>query len=474
MPVIGTQDYLQFQRNLIAESAAIYQRATAIENRVSRERQAQQAQSAQQQNQAANMAMALKRLAFDQDVQKARESYQDKTLSIQNKRIQMEQQLNTSRLGLEAVKLQTAELQRDALQSQLDQAKQRSANVVGLMKNYQTLLAARQPGEDGTVDQQAVNKASLDLLSAAILDPEAAGQLTSGLGVAGMTGLLPKEMQGLKIQDLTATIDKKRAEAAQLGAPVVPKTADEVAKVTWLEKQSEQFVQRHAQMTAAGYGTFSGVKQVREAKENYYKSNWREANMVNQQINNIRTAGLLSDLDMNALLEKEAIMGGTGDAVLERAKGKVSEQEGASAEAKKTTIAAIETLRGIRANVVAKAAGYDLIEGMMARREQVVRTVLNDVWADKKDSPNWATEITNEANATLKVGDDQWSNVLNDPDIMSATANYRADLNPNGKTWEATAATINQRLHQLGLDSQTRRYITEMIKTTHPSFHLIK
>lgn len=470
MPVIGINDYLNFQRNLIAESNTILNRATAIENRVSSERQQQQAMAMQQKNQSANMAMALKRLSFEERAQAAREKYNNKTLKLQRERLTMQKSLNDENLKLQAVKLQTAEFERDALKMQLDSAKARGQNVAGIMQKYQGLLAARKPGEDGSTDADTINKAALDLMSSAMADPQAAEEFSRGLGVAGITGLLPEDMAPLSTRKIMAEVEAKRASLL----PEAPKTTDEVAKVTWLEKQSDQFVQRHANMTVAGYGTFSGVKQVRDAKDSFYETNWRDAGLVTQEINTIRAAGLLSNIDINNLLLKEAVMSPEGDGGFERSQQKVANMDVANEEARAATMNALKRLRGVRASVVARASGFDLIEGMMARRETQVRSVLNDVWSDKKDQPGWATVINTEASAVLKEGDEQWNNVLNDPDLMAATANYRADPNPNSDTWTATASTINARLSQLGLDKSTRRYIVEMIKATHPAYHLIK
>ncbi|NIN94908.1 MAG: hypothetical protein GTO49_07980, partial [Anaerolineae bacterium] len=66
--------------------------------------------------------------------------------------------------------------------------------------------------------------------------------------------------------------------------------------------------------------------------------------LVNRQINNIRAAGLLGVVDVDAILTQEAILSPSGDAVMERSRAKVADAEGVSQQAKKTTLAALEAL----------------------------------------------------------------------------------------------------------------------------------
>ncbi|NIN94909.1 MAG: hypothetical protein GTO49_07985, partial [Anaerolineae bacterium] len=166
----------------------------------------------------------------------------------------MQKQLNDENSKLQAVKLQSAELERDALKMQVDRARARGQNVVGIMQKYQALLAARKPGEDGTTDAEAINKAALDLMSSAIVDPEAAAEFSKGIGVAGLTGLLPEGLAPLSAQKLMAEVEAKRVAAL----PTAATPSDELAKLNWLDKRSDQFVQKHAQMSVAGFGTFAG------------------------------------------------------------------------------------------------------------------------------------------------------------------------------------------------------------------------
>jgi hypothetical protein len=469
MPVIGQDDYLQFQRNLIAESQVILGRATAIENRVSQERQAQAARQQQEQSQAANMALALKKLAFDEQVQKARESYNNQTIQLQRDRLKMQQNLQDEQMKLSKVKLTTAELERDALQVQVNRTKSRGENVVKMMKSYQNLLAARRGGAEGqAADPQAVNKAALDFMASAMVDPGAAEEFSKGMGVAGLSGLLPEDMAPLSARNLMSQIEERRASLV----PEQPKPAAKVAQLNWLEKQQKNFVQKHAQMTVPGYGTFAGTQSVVDAKEDYYKSNWREAQLVNQQVGNIQRAGLLGIADVNALIAEQAILGKGGQGIMKRLEEKVKAKEDASEAAKKTTISALQSLAGIRDRVVSHAAGYDMIKGMMMKREAVVRETVFNQFSLYENQPNWAEETTETSTRILEEGSEQLTQVFNDNEIMAAIANYRNDLDPNSETWRATKAAINERLAQMGLDSGTRRYMIDLIRHTHPAAHM--
>lgn len=469
MPVIGQDDYLQFQRNLIAESQVILGRATAIENRVAQQRQSAQALQAQQQNQAANMALALKKLAFDENVQKAREKYNNQTIQLQRDRLKMQQQVQDEQMRLAGVKLETAELERDALQVQVNRIQARGQNVAKIMKSYQALLAAGQPTAEGQpADPMARQKAALDFMASAMVDPGAAEEFSKGLGVAGLSGLLPEDMAPLSARNLMSQIEERRAS---LTADAQVKPADKVAQLNWLDKQQKNFVQKHAQMTVPGYGTFAGTQSVVDAKEDYYKSNWREAQLVNQQIGNIQRAGLLGIADVQALIAEQAILGQGGSGIMERLEQKVKAKQDASEDAKKTTVAALQSLAGIRDRVVSHAVGYDLIKGMMMRREATVRETVFNRFTANENNPHWAELTTAEASAALEEGDEQFTHVFNDNEIMAAIANYRNDLNPNGETWRATATAITARLKQIGLDDGTRRYMVNMIRHTHPKAH---
>lgn len=467
MPVIGQDDYLQFQRNLIADSQVILGRATAIENRVAQQRQFATAQQAQQQSKAADMALALKRMSFDENVQKAREKYNNQTIAMYKDRLEMDKALHTSAKKLADVQLQTAEMERDALQIQVNRTKSRGENIAKIMKSYQALLAAGQPTAEGQpADPMARQKAALDFMTSAMVDPGAAEEFSKGLGVAGLSGLLPEDMAPLSARNLMSQIEERRAS---LTAAAQVKPSEKVQQLNWVEKQQKNFVQKHAQMTVPGYGTFAGTKSVVDAKEDYYKSNWREAQLVNQQIGNIQTAGLLGIADVNALVAEEAILGKNGKGIMERLEQKVKAKRDASEGAKKTTVAALQSLAGIRDRVVSHAVGYDLITGMMMRREATVRETVWNRFTANENNPHWAELTTSEASAALEVGDDQFTHVFNDNEIMAAIANYRNDLNPNGETWRATSKAITARLKQLGLDEGTRRYMVNMIRHTHPT-----
>lgn len=478
MPVIDGDDYLQFQRNLIMESQAIYNRASQIENRRAQERQAAANRETQEKGMYVNMAMALKRLKFDEKVQAQREDYQNKNYDLQKQQFGLLKQLHTHQLALEKAKAEQGALRAKQMENELKAYEKTQTDLLAINKAWTALRKAKQPtGEDGTVDEAAIQQASLGLMQAFITGtPEAGSQFLKGQEAAGLTGFLGEELGGLKVQDLTATIDLKLAQAQASKAAAV-RGQSTIAGVTteeanrrwsWLESAEKAITKRHSTMTVAGFGTFQNPAEVAKAREDFFQGEWEQAKLVNDQISAIRTAGLLEGTALQSLQTNRKVLSAEGTAMLEMAKNELANYGDDKAKAKQDTLAAIKTLEAHQQRLARKASGYQLVEQLMTKREAQIQQNLYDVFIKNQASPTWKEDTLNTVEPALRAGDQAWQGILENPDTLAQIENFRAQPNPNDDQWLDISARIGKQLTDGGLDPAATKYVLGLIKATHP------
>lgn len=442
MPVIGQQNFANFQQSLVA-----------------------------QQQQAQNFALALKRLQFETDVHKARQKYQDEMLK-------MEKETSRQRAELHQLQMQKADIENQLLQTQKDELLKAQTGLVDIAEKYEALQATKQPGAEGVpADQQAIGKAKLSLLKSILqAGPIAQSQFKAARGMTD-EALFGEELLGLQLESAQSLIAQRRAQTQQLLQPMmVPeKASEQKARNEWITGLSNRMVKRYGAMKVAGIGEVAGVEDVRDKKAQFFRTEWQENQLVVAAVDTLKQTGAFRGVQLDELLYNSSTLGAKGSAVLGAVRTKLEQLEQEKGEAKAEARQAIDTLLKRRQQLATKASLFGLVEGLVERREQAINAVVEDSYATSRDQPQWAAQTEALTKGALSGEAEVWRELLNDPDFVADVERYRNTAAPYSETWIKTAGGLTARLKARGIQDPTLiRYILSLIRMSNPAYALTR
>ena len=491
MPVIGENDYLNFQRNLISESAARLQRQSALEQQQIQRAGQQQAASqaavsntetqrmndAQIQRWGQNFALATKKLNFEADVAKARETYQNELLTLSKERAAFEQQKNEQAMEVHKLELQKMQLQNDMLQVQKNELMNAQTGLLDITKSYEALQTAKQPGEAGTMDAKQVGAAKLALMRSIVTaGPIAREQFQTARGLTEES-LFGEELLGVQIESAQSMSAQRRAQTMQLLNPIMApeKAAEEKARNEWLTGLSDRMVKRYGSMKVAGIGEVAGVDDVRAKKNQFFQTEWKENELIVSAVDVLKQTGAFTGINMNDLIYSSDVLDAKGAATLEGIKQKVRQVEQEKGEAQGEALGAIETLKKRRAQLATKASIFGLVEGLVERREQAINASVEDAYATNRDAPQWASGTESAVKTALEGESSLWREMLNDPDFVTDVERYRNTAAPYSDVWISTAGSITNRLKEKGITDPTMvKYVLSLVRMSNPAYAMTR
>ncbi len=412
-------------------------------------------------------------MQFESQVHQQREKYQQDMIKLSRERLQFERQRNQQLEELRKIEAEKQRVHTEMLEIQRDDLLSAQEGLLGITEKYEALQTLRIPQEGLEVDPREIDQAKLDLLMAVVKGgPVAREQFRAIRGLTEET-LYGEELLGLKMEGMRALTEQRKAQAARLVAPpvAVEEAAEQKARNEWLTGFQERMVDRYGSMRVAGVGEVSGVADVRKKKQAFFQTEWKENELITSAVDVLRQTGAFAGINLNDLLFSTTVLDAKGHATLENITRAVKQHEQEKGEAMTEALAAVQALKKRREQLQTKASLFNLVEGMVERREGAINATIEDAYAQNRQEAAWATKTETAVKSALAQESETWLELLNEPNFVMEVERYRATATPYADTWIRTAGKLTALLKEKNITDPTLvKYILSLVRMSNPGF----